>query len=206
MDGAISTVRAWRRHRRDRPRDAGQCPSSSRSCGRSQRIHRTTGRDRGRVARPTPASRASARIWRRCWATCSTTPASGRAVPFWLSVEVPSEDGPRPGPAIDDHGYRRRAGPYPSAARANRKARPAPRRDQARLGSGVVNRHGSRAVLSRVLRARAGPARRTCGAPHAACSVISKGLQCRPDSPQRGLYSAMRTAHCLANRIQCGFR
>ena len=31
------------------------------------------------TARPAPASRASARTWRRCWATCSTTPPSGRA-------------------------------------------------------------------------------------------------------------------------------
>ena len=32
-----------------------------------------------RLSRPAPASRASGRTWRRCWATCSTTPPSGRA-------------------------------------------------------------------------------------------------------------------------------
>ena len=44
-----------------------------------ERIYRDSSSPSPSTARPAPASRASARTWRRCWATCSTTPPSGRA-------------------------------------------------------------------------------------------------------------------------------
>ena len=56
-------------------------------------------------------------------------------------------DEPRAQSAPVDHRGRRRAGAQRGAAGAHRQARVAPRRDQARIGPGAVNRHGAGAFL-----------------------------------------------------------
>ena len=104
-----------------------------------------------RLRRRRCASRARSRTSRRCSATSSTTPASGRARASTLDGQRAAGRGPHRPPAADHHGRGRRPGPDRGAAPEDRQARHAARRDQARLGPRPVDRQRHRDVLFRAV-------------------------------------------------------
>ena len=123
-----------------------------------------------------------------------------------LTVEVTPTTGRTARAAPNDHRCRRRAGAHARAARAHRQA--GLRLDETKPGSGlglsiVMDLAQSyRGNLRAGARARTAASRCTSICPRrdavAACRAMA-------DLPQWRPHSAMRRAHWLANRLQCGF-
>ena len=158
---STSTAPAWRRASASSAASPRSARSANRSSARWSASTATSSSPSRWTARPAPASRASGRTWRRCSATCSTTPASGRARKVVLAAT------PLP------HGRQRRTGnwleirvdddgPGLTAEQMAEPiiARPPPRRDQARLRPRPLHRRRPRPFLQRQARARPLRARR----------------------------------------------
>ena len=155
-----------RAHRRHRPRDARCAPWANPSCARWSASIATSSSPISLDCPPAPASRASGRTWRRCWATCSTTPPSGRAREVMLAAS-PAAAAARQRRAanwleirVDDDG----PGLTAEQIAEPIAARPAAGRDQARLRPRPLHRRGSGLLLQRQVRAGARPSRRPVSA------------------------------------------
>ena len=112
---------------------------------------------------------------------------------------------------VDDDG----PGLTPEQRAARHHARPPPRRDQARLRPRPLHRRRTRAILPRLLRAGAGPARRPQRPPRTAgrvSGVAQAGNVNRPDPPSRhtlpaetisGHHEAFLVRAAIGCRKQC---